>query len=383
MFGTKNSGLDYRSSVGGARPWTLPKKSMIRRPTVFASLLAVLAFSACDNREEQTAIDGVYHSTATESAARARQLPTEPSEDVSALLGHISLPTQQRAEVEDYLPSSAIEWIVHAKLEKPLDAKEVASRFGKDWRAKFEGLTIFGLDVATDHWTLLLSTDGPEQVSGLQFAWMYYASWSDESELASTEMYRSRLKAVERELNQLTPSKVSSEVKPQDAFERAQYLSTLNERFDRSVAVRLTAPQGKRFSGRAIWDVMLCLGLRWGDMDCFHWQNPSEFGDDFFFSVWTSSQPGYFLPEEVAADRVNVEDLVFGYSIPRNADPVTVYERMVRAVEYTQKRLGGSITREDGRPLDAEATLKEIRSITDELSKLGFKPGSHNALRQF
>ena len=366
---------------------------MILRPTVFASMLAVLAFSACDNQEEQTAmpdpesepsaIDGVYLSTATESAARAKRLPTEPSEDVSALLGQISLPTQQRAEVEDYLPSSALEWIVHASLEKPLDAKVVAARFGKDWRAKFGGLAIYGLDTATDHWTFLVSADGPQQVSGLQFAWTYYASWSEDSELASPEMYRSRLKAVESELNELTPSKVSSEVEPQDAFERAKYLSTLNERFDRSVAVRLAAPQGKRFSGREIWDVMLCLGLRWGDMDCFHWQNPSGYGDDFFFSVWTSTQPGYFLPEEVAADRVNVEDLVFGYSIPRNADPVIVYDRMVNAVEYAQKRLGGSITGEDGRPLDTKATLNEIRSITDELSKLGFKPGSDNALRQF
>lgn len=366
---------------------------MIRHRMLSVASLAILTFSACSNRGEQAAmpdpeperptINGMYLSTATESAARSRQLPTEPSEDVSSLLSQISLPTQQRAEVADYLPNSTLEWVVNATLEEPLKAREVASRFGKDWRAKFGGLVIYGLDTTTGHWTFLDSADGPEEVSGLQFAWTYFASWSDDSMAASPEMYRARLAAVERELNELTPSKVRSEVDPEDAHERAKYLRTLNERLDRSVAVRLAAPAGKPFSGKEIWDVMLCLGLQWGDMDCFHWQNPSGYGDDFFFSVWTSTQPGYFLPEEVAADRVIVEDLVFGYSIPRSADPVMVYNRMLTAVEYAQKRLGGSITSEDGRLLNAEAALTEIKLISGELDKQGFRPGSDNALRQF
>ena len=336
-----------------------------------------------DSESEPSGIDGLYLSTATQSDARAKQLPTEPSEDVSYLLGEIDLPAQRRVNTDDYLPSTALEWIVHATFEDSLDAKEVASRFGKDWRAKYGGLTIYGLDASTGHWTFLISADGPERVSGLQFAWTYYASWSDDKELASPEMYRSRLAAVERGLAELTATKVSAEVAPEEAFKKAQYLSTLNERFDRSVAIRLVAPAGKRYAGKKLWDVMLCLGLRWGDMDCFHWQNPSGFGDDFFFSVWTSTQPGYFLPEEVSADRVQVEDLIFGYSIPRSGEPVAVVSRMVKAAEYAQKRLGGTIIGQDDRPLNSVATLKEIQTITDELTKLGFKPGSDNALRQF
>ncbi len=366
---------------------------MIRRVKHIVPVLVVLGLSACDNQEqksampdpesEQSGIDGLYFSTATQSDARSRQLPTEPSEDVSSLLGEIDLPTQRRADTDDYLPSTALEWVVHATFEESLDTKEVASRFDKDWRAKYGGLTIYGLDASTGHWTFLISADGPERVSGLQFAWTYYSSWSDDQELASPEMYRSRLAAVESGLAELTPTKVSAEVKPEEAFKKAQYLSTLNERFDRSVAIRLVAPAGKRYSGKELWDVMLCLGLRWGDMDCFHWQSPSGYGDDFFFSVWTSTQPGYFLPEEVAAGRVQVEDLIFGYSIPRSGDPVAVFTGMVKAVEYAQRRLGGTITGQDDRPLDSAATLKEIQLIAEELTKLGFKPGSDNALRQF
>jgi cell division protein ZipA len=196
-------------------------------------------------------------------------------------------------------------------------------------------------------------------------------------------MYEARLQAVERELSQLTATAVYSEVSAQVAYKRAKHLSTLSERLNRSVSVRLAAPAGKQFSGGDVWDVMLSLGLKWGDMDCFHWQNPSGYGDDFFFSVWTSTQPGYFLPEEVAANRVSIADLVFGYSIPRSADPVTIYSRMLRAIEYAQKRLGGTIASEDGRLLNEEATVKGIKSISDELEKFGFRPGSDIALRQF
>lgn len=366
---------------------------MIRRVTLIVPALVFLTLPACDNQDqnstmpelesEPSGLNGLYLSTATQSDARAQQLPADPSEDVSSLLDDIDLPSQSRVDTADYLPSTALEWVVHATFEDSLDAKEVASRFGKDWRAKYGGLTIYGLDASTGNWTFLISADGPERVSGLQFAWTYYASWPDDEELASPEMYRSRLNAVERGLSESSPSKVWAEVDPEEAFKKAQYLSTLNERFDRSVALRLVAPPGKRFSGRELWDVMLCLGLRWGDMDCFHWQNPSGYGDDFFFSVWTSTKPGYFLPEEVAAGRLEVDDLIFGYSIPRSGEPVEVFSRMVKAAEYAQKRLGGAITGRDDRPLDSAETLKEIQTITDELTKLGFKPGSDNALRQF
>ncbi|HSU55623.1 MAG TPA: cell division protein ZipA C-terminal FtsZ-binding domain-containing protein [Candidatus Dormibacteraeota bacterium] len=44
---------------------------------------------------------------------------------------------------------------------------------------------------------------------------------------------------------------------------------------------------------------MMALGLEWGDMDLFHWVNGSDNGDDSFFRVWTSTAPGYFLPEEI------------------------------------------------------------------------------------
>jgi hypothetical protein len=35
-------------------------------------------------------------------------------------------------------------------------------------------------------------------------------------------------------------------------------------------------------------------------MDLFHWNSESDFGDDQLFSVQTSAEAGYFLPELIA-----------------------------------------------------------------------------------
>ena len=118
-------------------------------------------------------------------------------------------------------------------------------------------------------------------------------------------------------------------------------------------------------------------------MDCFHWDNPTRVGDDYFFSVMTSTEPGYFLPEQIAAGRVAVEDLIFNYSIPRCANPEAVFSRILAAAGYAQKRLGGTLGTEDGLPLDEAETRGEIRAVVAELAEAGFPPGSAHALQQF
>jgi cell division protein ZipA len=170
---------------------------------------------------------------------------------------------------------------------------------------------------------------------------------------------------------------------PDDAASRARWLQDFKSRFDYSPILVLRATTGKKYEGRDIWDVMLSIGLRWGDMDVFHWQNSSGYGDDEFFSVWTSTSPGYFLPEEVAAGKVRVEDLVFGFSHPRCSQPSQVFESMLRAVQYSQKRLGGTITDESGGAIDAERIRRKIRSIKQEMKSNGFTPGGDSALHLF
>lgn len=222
----------------------------------------------------------------------------------------------------------------------------------------------------------MIAKDGPQAVDQLKFAFDLIEVTEPDAPPASEAVYQHRLQTVTERMQRLGQATVSASLSPAEAVKRSAQLLALRRECDVSAVIRLQAPRGKRFDGRLVWDVMLCLGLHWGDMDCFHWRNVSDVGDDYFFSVETSTAPGYFLPEKIAAGEVHVEDLVFVFSVPRSARPVEVFDAMQRAAEYCRKRLGGTIQVEG-------AGKEKIDSVVKRLEAAGFKPGADAALRLF
>lgn len=331
--------------------------------------------------------DEYFIAPASESDERAAALlPTKPSEDVSHLLGAIDLPATESEESErEYLPDPAVDWVITAQFagQLKLVPGRVNASFDQSWRERFGGLTIFGRDAANGRWTYLISSDGPSEVTELMLAWDY-ASPLEEDEAATTAaQFAARLKEVERRLAAFGKAQVSASLAPEEAEVRSETLKEVQREWNYPAVLVLEAPSGQKFSGKLIWDVMLCLGLRWGDMDCFHWENPSEMGDDHWFSVETSTPPGYFLPEEIAANRVQTTDLIFSFSVPRSASPIEVFEAMIEAAQYARKRLGGTICDGNGNPADLDALRNDIQSVESYLREIGTPCGSDAALRLF
>jgi cell division protein ZipA len=323
------------------------------------------------------------------SAARAERtgLPTSGSEDVSRLLIAPSSQTHERHTVEerDYRPDEAIDWVIDVEFEGDpiLDVGAIRKQFNDNWIKSHGRPTIYGWSPETNHWTYLVSSNGPKTFSKLAVAWPLYDPGSETSiPIDSTDLGRFR-NSVEDATKQLGHPRIRANQSALDAAHLSDRVRDLVSISNREVTVILSAPSGRQFEGRDIWDVMLCLGLRWGDMDLFHWQNESRIGDDHYFSVWTSTPPSYFLPEQIAANQVRAQDLVFGFSIPRSAAPEAVFDSMLKAVVYTQRRLGGELHDAQGQRLDAERVRREIRAIVDKLDASGFKPGENSTLRVF
>lgn len=332
--------------------------------------------------------DELYLAPAEESQARVRGLlPTKGSEDVSHLLGSIASDAKRSADEgpRDYLPETATDWVIDIRFEADprLDPHRVSGLFDPAWHKRHGRMTIYGLDPETGHWTFLISADGPAQVTRLKMAWAYIDPIDEEPEIPSPRVFSDREAAVRKAIEPLGAAATKVSLPPDEAADRARRLRDLKSGLDYSPTLVLRAPTGRRFEGKEIWDVMLCLGLKWGDMDVFHWINPGRVGDDSFFSVWTSTPPGYFLPERIAAGKVRVDDLAFGFSVPRCARPGPVFESMVRALRYTQKRLGGTIVDGSGSEADIEEIRRKIRSVEQEMKANGFTPGEHGALRLF
>jgi cell division protein ZipA len=302
------------------------------------------------------------------------------------LLGKLDLPARSPAtgKEEEYLPSDTVGWVVTIEFPgKPsLDPKKVDGVFDEAWRKKFGGFTCYCRDADTGRWTFAISADGPRAITEVKLEWSY-VPFGDDAPSQTERLYEERLTEIAVKLKAFGESKLKASRTPSEAAQRAKHLRELKAKLDRSAVIILKAPQGQRFEGKKIWDVMLCLGLKWGDMDCFHWVNPSDEGEDYLFSVETSTLPGYFLPEEIAADRVNVEDLVFVFSIPRSPAPLQVFDSMAKAVEYSQKRLGGQIVDEFGSPANLAEMRRQIMEVERQLRDAGFAPGKEGTLRLF
>lgn len=325
-----------------------------------------------------------YIAPASASANRVALLPTKGSEDVSAILGRVETasPLKKAQGPKEYLPRAAVEWVVETgwKDDVPRATGELkALLMGIAW-SRVGNPTCFGKDAATGLWTYLLAGNGPIAVTEVRLAWRYFESSDVAAKIADHGVFEERLERVKQLVSGLDGGRVRAEVEPLAAANRSAMLGGLSRRLAGEVSLRLKAPFWKNFDGVKVWDVMMCLGLTWGDMDLFHWQNDSAHGDTAHFSVWTTTAPGYFLPEQAASGRLRVEDLVFGFVVGRSANPEAVLRGMFAAADYARKRLGGTIEDRAGKKADQMKMLGEVRLIAEELRSAGFEPGASEAL---
>lgn len=314
----------------------------------------------------------------------ASVLPTSGSEDASHLLNQPTV-EQLTFDRSDYIPEPAVDWIVDIQFQQGviLERSTILHTFTEYLFKDFDA-TLYGYSPDDKHWTFLIASDVPENYSELSVGIRLVDILSDPPRAKSRDDLNEIYRAINTAAQVLRASKILPRTTPEEAANTATRILGLRNECDRDATIVLRAPVGRPYDGKQIWDVMLSLGLQWGDMDIFHWENGTEAaGDSDLFSVWTNTAPGYFVPEEIAAGRVFTNDLVFGFSIPRSAAPLEVFEAMIVAVDYTRKRLGGEMLDPDGNALNAQEVKRRIQSIIQKLTQAGFPPGKEPTLLLF
>lgn len=277
----------------------------------------------------------------------------------------------------------SIEWIVAIDpFEGTVTPDRVRKIFDVPWRQANGSPRILGLDPEAGVWTPIDAAELPRRVCALELGWTYLP---EESPLGAftSEAAGTFLRETEARAKNIGAIAVRAHVTPQEGEARARHIDSLRREIeDPEVIIALAADDGRTYEGRSVWTTATEIGLEWGMGDLFHWVKPEDPAAESLFSVATSTEPGYFIPEEIARGQVALADLLFTLSIPRTKRPAVAAEVMIRAAKYVRYRLGGSLLWADV-PLDEPALFQWIARVERRLEAARIVPGSEEARRIF
>jgi cell division protein ZipA len=308
----------------------------------------------------------------------ALALGLEPLEDARHLLPPITLPPPAPPLPEG--PHPGTEFVVDFVGMLPLTREDVQTVLGPEKRRGLGFVRLWGQPKKHPARWVPLDAAAPDTVfTGFSLSWELTGLLSEGPEaVAELAGY---VVAVSERAKALLRCAEPRET-PQEAATRAARLIVLKTRFARAVEMRLM-PQGRGFPSRSVWRAAYALGLEWGDLDLFHWNDPAT--GRRLFSMNTVGYPGYFLPER-AAEGEETPGVALAFELPLSPAPLDVYDRMGVALAYLRQKLGGRPATADGAELDADRLYEDRDVLADAIQEMacaGIAPGSPDARRVF
>jgi hypothetical protein len=310
----------------------------------------------------------------------AGRLPEPGTSDLIApLLPPLTLPG--RAEDRDYGPRPWLEYLLELNGPLPFCRSRLLSLLSDPLLCELGSPELYAQPLGEERWTFLRAGVVAEELAAAVIGWNLAPRESDPPPPAALRRWRDVLAHRLRPLGVRLRAREAVE----RACERGGELVRLREDWDVGVAFVLRAPWHRRYDGRDLWEAAHALGLEWGHLAIFHWLNRGGPGDERLFSLWSLEEPGTFSPERVAAG-MTVGEVALGYSIARSPNPIAVFDRMVLAGRYLQRRLGGKLL-VGPVSVATDRTLQlwrgRVRTAVEELTAAGFPPGSSRTMQLF
>jgi ZipA, C-terminal FtsZ-binding domain len=358
---------------------------MKKMPYIIIGLIALglIAYFFFKQKNKPVTQD-YFISTQGQSEERVKNLDLDSaSENASYILDFkkLSFPkTNKETENVEYKPDTEKDWIINIKTANSFTTDQLFKIFDKDWRVNFGAADIYGYSDREKKWTYAIVGGEPDTYTKIQVAIDLVEIYEVENSTYDTKKLEKYITELKKKLNAF-PTKLEFDETIEQAASRGKQLAELKNEFDIEVIILLKSE--KTFNGKLAWDALQSVGLVWGDGDLFHWNNEEDYGHDQHFSVWTTTEPGYFMPEDIKDGSMNPTDLGFSFSVPRSADPKNVFAVMFDAVKYCQKRLGGTILDKDGNPFNEVTEKKYLDELIEKMKKKGLTAGSDKALRMF
>ncbi|MCB1744186.1 MAG: cell division protein ZipA C-terminal FtsZ-binding domain-containing protein, partial [Gammaproteobacteria bacterium] len=134
------------------------------------------------------------------------------------------------------------------------------------------------------------------------------------------------------------------------------------------VVLNVLAPVGGRFEGPALVEALQLVGLRYGDMQVFHFRAPGQPGTSAsLFSVLNVIKPGTLVPERM--QNSNTPGVAFVMTLPPPYEtPARAFETMYGVARALSDELGGRLCDETRSTLSAQA-LNHMRERMIEFER--------------
>jgi cell division protein ZipA len=309
-----------------------------------------------------------------------------PSENASSILDKTKLAiSTEKIDFEnlEYEANPTIEWVIDINHKGSLFKKEdLWMIFDKDWRTKFNSADVYGHAPIDNKWHYVIAGGNPDNYDNIQVGVKLLDMFAKNEINISSKKLEYLVEDLQKRIAKFsTQVSIAITEDVASAVERAKKLFEMKQALSYDMIIILKADSS--YTGLRAWDAMSSLGLRWGDGDLFHWNNDEHYGDDHYFTVWSTTPPGYFFPENVKEGKYNPHDLLFGYPVARSADPINIFDIMVESVKYCQKRLGGQILNRQGAAFNEAESRAELVKLVENMKAKGIQPGSLEALRIF
>lgn len=128
------------------------------------------------------------------------------------------------------------------------------------------------------------------------------------------------------------------------------------------IVMHLVAPRGERFPGRDLLQQLLENGLRFGEMNIFHYHQ----GESLQFSMANAVEPGTFDIDEM--DTQEFAGVTFFLKLPGPSRPVEAIDRMLAVVRKLAQELGGEL-KDEQRSVLTPQTMEHMRQRVQEFER--------------
>lgn len=292
--------------------------------------------------------------------------------DPSVALPPIQIPIRRRTG-----PSPRLQFVIEFVGPRSVSAGSAAVLLSADWEKALGSPQAFAMSTADLEWQpLTASTAG--SYDSLALAWDLTTIRGQ----LSAQTARHLLATAERFAEQIQRKAMPMPV-PEDVPKALTQLKKVSDNFDAGASI-LALPKSQEVGEFELWIWCAKLGLTSNLTEgTFDWLVPgsplplfsvSPVGDTDSFSI------------EGAQRGDKHEGALLGFSIPRSPEPMAGLEGMFKAAAYLAERMWGTIYDENNRPLDdrGRQTIRtQLADAVEAMTKMGFAPGSTDALRLF